>query len=439
MCGIHGITPMLAMSESRRRATRRRRAGLPTSAGDMKVLLDSVPAFIWYKDRDNRILRANRLAAESLGMSVEQVEGLSTYDLYPEEAAQYHLDDLEVIGTGEPKLGIVEVLTTASGEKRWVRTDKIPYRDEDGEIVGVIVFAVDISERMRAEEALQCAHDELERRVDERTQQLAATVEKLRAAMIERQRAEEQVRQQQAELAHVLRLRTVEGMAAQLAHEINQPLAAVVNFARGLARWLSRPEFDVASAQRVTDQISHEALRAAEVVQRLRAFLGKDAPKKELCDPSHVVREAACLIDDEARRAGVALHLDLDPHAAQVEIDVIQIEQVVLNLLRNALEARDERSQGPRSIVVQTVTTPTGGVEVRVRDDGPGLPVDDVQQLFEAFFTTKERSLGMGLSISQKIVEAQGGALWGVANHEGGATFGFTLPPAHPSRSCGSP
>src|SRR4030095_7771215 len=100
------------------------------------------------------------------------------------------------------------------------------------------------------------------------------------------------------------------------AHEINQPLAAVVNFARGLARWLSRPEFDVASAQRVTDQISREALRAAEVLQRLRAFLGQDAPKKELCDPSHVVWEAARLIDDEARRAGAALRPPPAPHDA---------------------------------------------------------------------------------------------------------------------------
>ena len=372
-------------------------------------------------------------------MSVEQVEGRSTYDLYPDEAAQYHHDDLQVIRLGEPKLGIVETLTTASGEKRWVRTDKIPYRNEDGEIVGVIVFAVDISERVRAEEALQRAHEELERRVDERTQQLAATVEMLHSEMVERQRAEERIRQQQAELAHVLRLHTVEGMAAQLAHEINQPLAAVVNFARGLARRLDDPELDVASAQRVTDQITRETLRAAEVVRRLRSFLRKDAPNKELCDPRDVVRQAARLIGDEARRAGVALHLDLDPQAVEVQIDVIQIEQVVLNLLRNALEGVDDHSPGPRSVVVQTVTTSDGGVEVRVRDDGPGLPVDDVQKLFEAFFTTKEKSLGMGLSISQKIVEAQGGTLRGAANPEGGATFAFTLPPARKSRSCSSP
>jgi PAS domain S-box-containing protein len=394
----------------------------------MEVLLDSVPAFIWYKDCENRILRANRLAAESMGLSVDHLKGGSTYDLYADEASKYHRDDLEVIRSGRPKLGIVEVLTTASGEKRWVRTDKIPYRNDAGEIVGVIVFAVDISERVRAEEALQRAHDELERRVDERTGQLAATVEMLQAEMVERQRAEERVRQQQAELAHVLRLRTVEGMAAQLAHEINQPLAAVVNFARGLARRLSCPELDVASAQRVTDQISREAVRAAEVVQRLRTFLRKDVPRRELCDVRDVVREAARLIDDEARRAGVALQLDLHPHDVKVEIDTIQVEQVVLNLLRNALEAMDERSPGPHSIVVQTVTTSDGGVEVRVRDNGPGLPVDDVQKLFEAFFTTKEKGLGMGLAISQKIVEAQGGALWGTANREGGATFAFTLP-----------
>jgi PAS domain S-box-containing protein len=430
---------MLAMTTARRRATRRRRVGLPTSAGEMEVLLDSVPAFIWYKDCENRILRANRLAAESMGLAVDELKGRSTYDLYPDEASKYHHDDLEVIRSGKPKLGIVEVLTTASGEKRWVRTDKIPYRNDAGQIVGVIVFAVDISERVRAEEALQRAHDELERRVDERTGQLAATVEMLQAEMLERQRAEEQVRQQQAELAHVLRLRTVEGMAAQLAHEINQPLAAVVNFARGLARRLSCPELDVESAQRVTDQISREALRAAEVVQRLRAFLRKDAPRRDLCDARDVVREAARLIDDEARRAGVALHLDLDPHDAKVEIDITQVEQVVLNLLRNALEAMDEGAPGPHSIVVQTVTTSDGGVEVRVRDNGPGLPVDDVQKLFEAFFTTKEKSLGMGLSISQKIVEAQGGALWGAANQDGGATFAFTLPPAHASRGCGPP
>jgi PAS domain S-box-containing protein len=203
---------------------------------ELQALIDSVPAFIWYKDADNRILRLNRLAAESMGKRVEDVEGLSTYELYPDEATKYHQDDLEVIHSGEPKLGIVERLRTASGETRWVRTDKIPYRNTAGAVVGLIVFAVDISERVHAEAALRHAHGTLQRSVDERTRQLAAAVHILNAETAERRRAEERVHAQQAELARVLRLHTLEGMAAQLAHEINQPLAAIVNFARGLGR-----------------------------------------------------------------------------------------------------------------------------------------------------------------------------------------------------------
>ena len=122
---------------------------------EQQIIFDSAPLMIWYKDTENRILRANRAAAESVGLKVNAVEGLSTYDLYPEEAAKYHQDDLEVIKTGSPKLGIIEPYQTASGEKRWARTDKIPYRDQEGNIIGVLVFASDITERKQAEEALQ--------------------------------------------------------------------------------------------------------------------------------------------------------------------------------------------------------------------------------------------------------------------------------------------
>ena len=122
---------------------------------EQQIIFHSAPLMIWYKDTENRILRANRTAAESVAMKVEEVEGLSTYDLYPEEAAKYHQDDLDVIRSGNPKLGIIEPYQTASGEKRWVRTDKIPYRDQGGNIIGVLVFASDITERKRAEEALQ--------------------------------------------------------------------------------------------------------------------------------------------------------------------------------------------------------------------------------------------------------------------------------------------
>ena len=395
---------------------------------ELQALIDSVPAFIWYKDADNRILRLNRLAAESMGMRVEDVEGLSTYELYPDEATKYHQDDLEVIRSGEPKLGIVERLRTASGETRWVRTDKIPYRNTAGAVVGLIVFAVDISERVHAEAALRHAHGTLQRSVDERTRQLAAAVHILNAETAERRRAEERVHAQQAELARVLRLHTLEGMAAQLAHEINQPLAAIVNFARGLGRRLETGHLEVDAARLVVDRISGEAMRAAEVVRRLRASVRKEAPARERCDVADLLRAAASLIDVEARHAGVRLYIEPEPLLPQVVVDRVQIEQVVLNLLRNALDAIEASPPGAHAIHLAAVATGDGGVEVAVRDDGPGLSQDDVAKLLEPFFTTKPHGLGMGLSISQRIVEAHGGALRGFPNREGGATFAFTLP-----------
>ncbi|MGH7595048.1 MAG: PAS domain S-box protein [bacterium] len=139
---------------------------------EQQVIFDSVPAMIWYKDQNNKILRVNKPAAESIGLPVEAIEGRWTHELYPDEAAQYHGDDLQVIRSGEPKLGIIEQLQTESGEKRWIQTDKVPYRDETGNIIGVIVFALDITERKKAEEALHKAHTELELRVQERTAEL---------------------------------------------------------------------------------------------------------------------------------------------------------------------------------------------------------------------------------------------------------------------------
>jgi PAS domain S-box-containing protein len=396
---------------------------------NLREILDAVPAFIWYKDSENRILRANRPAAESMGLSVAALEGRSTYDLYPDYAAAYHRDDLEVIRSARPKLRIVEPLLTASGEKRWVRTDKVPHFDAAGNVIGVVVFAVDITERIHAEDALREARDGLEQRVAERTRELESALESLRAEVVERRRIEARVNEQQAELAHLQRLRTVEGMATQLAHEINQPLAAVVNYASGLARTLRSGSLDVESVRAATTEINQQALRAADVVRRLRDFVRKEPAPRRKYELAAVLREAMQMVEAAASRKAVTMRLEMETGLPQVDIDRIQIEQVIVNLLGNALDAFDEHApDSSREILLAARRRDGALVEVRVTDTGKGLPPVDTRAIFEPFFTTKSNGLGMGLAISESIVNAHGGEVAAERAPAGGATVLFTLP-----------
>jgi PAS domain S-box-containing protein len=177
---------------------------LKRERNEQETIFHSVPAMIWFKDVDSRILRANRLAAQSIGRTVEEVEGKSTLELYPDEAGKYQQDDLDVIRSGKPKLGIIERYEIPSGEERWVRTDKIPYYDSSGKIVGVIVFAVDITEQKKAQVALQHAHDKLEGRVQDRTAELVRVNQDLSREIGERKLAEEQRRISEERLQQIL-------------------------------------------------------------------------------------------------------------------------------------------------------------------------------------------------------------------------------------------
>jgi PAS domain S-box-containing protein len=239
-------------------------------------------------------------------------------------------------------------------------------------------------------------------------------------------RAEQAARQHQADLAHVLRLSTMGEMASGLAHEINQPLGAIANYAQGCVRRLRAGAVDAGDLLPIIEEIGGEALRAGEIIRRLRDLVRKDTNRHLPADVNHLVRESARLIEPEARSRGVTLRLDLAPTLPAVSCNDIQIEQVLLNLLLNGVDAVEAGDNGHRTLAVHTALA-GDTVQVAVSDSGVGLP-EPPADVFAPFYSTKASGLGMGLSISRSIIEAHGGRLWGVRNPERGSTFRFTLP-----------
>lgn len=243
----------------------------------------------------------------------------------------------------------------------------------------------------------------------------------------ELRRAEEQVRRHQAELAHVSRLHTMGEMASGLAHELNQPLSAIVNYANGCIRRLEdgaiSPE-DLMSALSLT---AEEATRAGEILKRLRQFVRKGEQRSVLADVNQIVRDAVVLAAADLKQHRIEATLNLDANLPRISVDPIQVEQVILNLVRNAIEAMENISPHRRRLLIRTKPEGPRGVEVAVSDQGPGMSTEALEQVFTPFFTTKQEGMGIGLSISRSIVEGHGGRMWVEPHDEAGVTFRFTL------------
>jgi signal transduction histidine kinase len=245
----------------------------------------------------------------------------------------------------------------------------------------------------------------------------------------ERLQAAEQARQHQADLAHVLRLGTMGEMAAGLAHEINQPLAAVANYARGGVLRLRDGSAKPADLLPILEAIAQQALRAGEITRRVRDLVRKEPVEQKPVDLNELVRDAVHFVDNEAGRSRIQVQLNLAPGLPPIVCNGVQIEQVILNLLRNAVEAVHACANGAGHISVATALAGGDAVEVSVRDDGIGLP-EPPADIFAPFYSTKAQGLGMGLSISRSIIEAHRGDLRATRNPDGGSTFHFTLPVA---------
>ena len=285
-----------------------------------------------------------------------------------------------------------------------------------------------ISWRRHTEDALRQARDELEVRVAERTVELKNANEALLKQMDEQRRTEETLQATRAELARAARITAIGELTASIAHEVNQPLAAVVANADACVAWLAREHPDLAEARAAAERATQGATRASDVIARIRSLITKATPEKSRVQINRVMEQIATLAEGQAARNNVAIELELSPDFPVVLGDSIQMQQVILNLVMNGIDAMTSVTDQPRILKLRSESQDSRYVRVVVQDSGIGLTEEVKARLFEPFFTTRSKGMGMGLSISRSIIEAHGGRLWAESNGSGGATFQLTLP-----------
>ena len=239
--------------------------------------------------------------------------------------------------------------------------------------------------------------------------------------------ASDALQEAQAELAHVTRVTTLGELTASIAHEVNQPLAAIVADATASLNWLAANTPDLDRVQEALEAIVKDGHRAADVIQRIRGLATKAGPQKARLDVNELIRDVVPLIGPEVRSHEVALRLDLAPALPLVVADRVQLQQVLINFVMNGIEAMESVDRR-RELVIRSRRHEADYVVVAVQDAGVGIDSSKMDELFTAFFTTKPGGMGMGLSISRSIIEAHSGRIWATPNPEHGATFQFALP-----------
>lgn len=356
---------------------------------ELSLLVDMVPSNLWRLTPDGETTLVNKRMADFLGMDQEDKQQLAVvFDtiFHPDDAGEVE----DVLGrcllTGD-RFSMKYRLRRADGVYRWMSGRAEPLRDQDGRIVQWFGLCHDIDDQMHAEEAL--------RRASER-------------------------------LAQATRAASLAELSASIAHEVNQPLAAIVANSHACHRWLSAEPPNVERAKITAERITRDANSAADVVDRIRALF-RHAPEARLPeDVNRLISEVCLLMADETMAKTVRVETTLEQDLPPVALDRVQIQQVFVNLIRNGLEAMDAVAACARPIKIRSYRDGPDAIRVEVRDDGTGFK--DPQRVFEPFFTTKPHGMGMGLAICRSIIESHGGRLWTANNEPHGATVAFTLP-----------
>jgi PAS domain S-box-containing protein len=374
-----------ALREARERAERKRAEQMLQEQAN---LLNLTHDAIFVRDMDGVITYWNRGAEALYGWTAEQAKGklarelLKTVSSVPRDRI---MAELLSSGRWEGELG----RTKKDGNQVVVASRWSLQRGARGTPVAALETDNDVTERKRAEED------------------------------------RERLRQLEADLARINRMSMMGELAASLGHEINQPIGAAAINARACLRWLQREPPEIAEARQTASRIVSDLVRVGDIIERNRSLYRRGTPQREPIDLNDIIRQMVVLLHDAANRQSISIRTDLDAALPTTTADHVQLQQVLMNLMLNGIEAMQDESG---ELSVTSTRSEDGQLLISVSDSGPGLPGEEPERIFEAFFTTKPQGTGMGLSISRRIIESHGGRLWASPNTGRGATFQFTLP-----------
>jgi PAS domain S-box-containing protein len=351
--------------------------------GKLREAIETIPAMALILGPDGTIQFRNRRWVEYTGgqSQLGNAEGFEKAAIHPEDLERIVRRWGASLASGKPYEDEMRV-RSSDGEYRWFLGRSVPLRDKRGKVVRWYGVATDIQDRKRAEEL-------------------------------------------QAELAHMNRVSTMGELVASISHELAQPITATTNNAKASLRWLQRDPPDLTQVRKGTESIIEAGTFATEIINRLRSLYKKAPPKRELVAINEVIGEMVLLLRGEANEYSVSIRTDLAADLPRITGDRVQLQQVLMNLMLNGIEAMKETGG---VLTVKSQLPEDGQVEISVNDTGPGLPLGKADEIFDAFFTTKPQGSGMGLAISKSIVELQGGRIWADGDPGRGATFHFTLP-----------
>jgi PAS domain S-box-containing protein len=360
---------------------------LKQSENQVRLFVEHTPASVAMFDREMRYILASRRWLKDYNLGEQSIIGRSHYEVFPEIPERWKEIHRRCLA-GAVETCEQDPFPRLDGTVDWVRWEVRPWYVARGEIGGIIMFTEVITDRKRTESELQL---------------------------------------QREELAHLTRVSAMGELAASLAHELNQPLTAILSNAQAAQRFLSANVADLSEVREILTDIVQDNSRASEVIRRMRALVKKEELEFAPLDLPTLIQDIVLMVRSDAILHNTDVLFELDPGLPMVRGDKVQLQQVMLNLLLNAFDAMKDCPARERQVVVQGELD-GGAVRVAVRDRGIGLNGDKLDKIFQSFYTTKRDGLGMGLSISRSIIEAHGGRLWAENNPDRGATFYFTLP-----------